>query len=92
MESYYHGECVAVGMIPMCSPSVRERLIPVLEELGLPTEVSADAEVIAEAVRHDKKAAGDSITVIYVPSVGDFEMKKCSFEELTKTVRECFKK
>ena len=92
MESYYHGECVAVGMIPMCSPEVRKRLIPVLQKLDLPISVSADAEVIAEAVRHDKKAAGDSITVIYVPSVGEFEMKKCSFEELTKTVMECFKK
>lgn len=92
MENYYHGECVAAGMIPMCSEEVRERLIPVLKKLNLPTEVSADASVIAEAVRHDKKAAGDSITVIYVPSVGSFEMRKCSLEELTKTVEECFKK
>ncbi|MGN0492395.1 MAG: 3-dehydroquinate synthase, partial [Acutalibacteraceae bacterium] len=30
MENLYHGECVALGMIPMCSVEVRERLVPVL--------------------------------------------------------------
>ena len=25
----YHGECVALGMIPMCGDAVRQRLVPV---------------------------------------------------------------
>ena len=36
-----HGECVAMGMIPMCSPAVRSRLIPVLGALRLPARVHA---------------------------------------------------
>ena len=33
-----HGECVALGMIPMCREEVRDRLIPVLEKYDLHTE------------------------------------------------------
>ena len=33
MAHYYHGECVAIGMLPMCTDEVRARLIPVLENL-----------------------------------------------------------
>ena len=51
----YHGECVALGMIPMCSPGVRARLIPVLEKLHLPTTANCDIEKAAQALTHDKK-------------------------------------
>ncbi|MBO4548730.1 MAG: 3-dehydroquinate synthase, partial [Abditibacteriota bacterium] len=33
LNGFYHGECVALGMIPMCSPDVRERLVKVLKKL-----------------------------------------------------------
>ena len=32
MRGLYHGECVALGMLPVCSDSVRKRLIPVLKK------------------------------------------------------------
>ena len=31
MSELYHGECVALGMLPVCSEGARARLIPVLE-------------------------------------------------------------
>ena len=65
-----HGECVALGMIPMCSPAVRARLIPVLARLGLPTAVSADPDKIYAALLHDKKAAGGKIVSVVVEEVG----------------------
>lgn len=65
-----HGECVALGMIPMCSPSVRARLIPVLARLGLPTSVSADPDKVYAALLHDKKAAGGKIVSVFVDEVG----------------------
>lgn len=69
METYYHGECVSIGMVPMCAPGVRQRLLPVLEKLQLPTRLTGGAEELLAACRHDKKAAGDAITVVYVPAV-----------------------
>ena len=44
MQNLYHGECVALGMIPMCSAAVRERLIPVLKKLNLPTSTDFETE------------------------------------------------
>ncbi len=88
MEDYYHGECVAVGMIPMCSENSRKRLIAVLEKLNLPTNVPCDKEVITEAVRHDKKASGDNLTYIWVENIGSFEMKTSTFDDFNKLVKE----
>ena len=84
----YHGECVGLGMIPMCSPAVRERLIPVLARLGLPTELNCDADRVLLAMGHDKKLSGADITVVYVDEVGSFRFEKLPFEELKKRVRE----
>lgn len=84
----YHGECVALGMMPMCAPAVRERLIPVLKRLGLPTELSCDADRVLSAMGHDKKLSGADITVVYVDEVGSFRFEKLPFDELKKRVRE----
>lgn len=83
----YHGECVAVGMIPMVSDELRPRLIGILESLNLPTYVEADPEKIFEAMTHDKKSVGGRITVVTVPEPGRFEMKEISFEELYPLIR-----
>ena len=52
----YHGECVALGMLPMCSDAVRPRLKAVLERLGLPTVCGADPDRVMAAVIHEKNA------------------------------------
>lgn len=93
MENYYHGECVAMGMVPMCAPSVRERLLPVLRKLSLPSSIdSLDVEAVISACSHDKKLTGDDITVVYVPEIGKFEFKKLPFSEFKKVIKEAFVK
>lgn len=86
MQNYYHGECVALGMLPMCSQQVRQRLVAVLKKLELPTEFCAAADDIINACRHDKKAAGDSITVVTVQNAGSYELKKIPFCEYEKLI------
>ncbi len=86
LKDIYHGEAVALGMIPMCSDEVKVRLLPVLKKLNLPTEFEINKDVIFTAVAHDKKAEGSDITVIYVPEIGKFEMKKISIEEFKRGV------
>lgn len=78
----YHGECVALGMMPMCSQTVRSRLNKVLNKLGLPTEITADTEKIKSAMLHDKKSDNDSVTVIKVDEPGSFKSEKISFNQL----------
>ena len=90
MQNLYHGECVALGMLPMCSEKVRKRLVPVLESLNLPVSTDIDAQAVIDAVRHDKKMSGDKITVIYVPETGSYEMKKMPFGEFADGIKETF--
>ena len=91
--SLLHGECVALGMLPMCAPSMRERLRAVLERLGLPTSVNfqaIDPEAILAAAAHDKKGAGDgSITTVYVPEPGRYEFRRLSPEQLRALLFSC---
>lgn len=87
-HNYYHGECVALGMLPMCAPPVRKRLTTLLEKLGLPTVYHGDMNGLIEACRHDKKADGSAITVVYVPQIGTFEFKTLPFTEYEKMIRE----
>ena len=87
MQNFYHGECVAAGMVPMCAPKVRERLVPVLKSLNLPVSFSAEPEKIIEAVRHDKKCAGNRLTVIRVPEIGKYEMSDITTDELFEELR-----
>ena len=82
----YHGECVALGMIPACAPAVRERLIPVLERLGLPTSVKADPDKVYAALLHDKKAADGKITVVRVDEPGSCKLIPLSPDELREYI------
>ena len=76
LSSLYHGECVALGMLPMCDERVRARLIPLLARNGLPTAVQLPPrEEILEALTHDKKADGGAIHTVFVPGVGEFSMQ-----------------
>ena len=86
-DSLYHGECVALGMLPMCAPAVRERLMPVLASLGLPTEVTGDLEKILENASHDKKCAGKDVSVVWVDRIGTCEIRKMPLEAWKEEIR-----
>lgn len=90
--SLYHGECVALGMLPMCSSEVRERLIPVLQKLNLPCGIDCDIQKIIETMSHDKKMAGDMISVIYVENAGSFEITKLKFTDFADEIKAVYTK
>ncbi len=91
--SLYHGECVALGMLPMCSDEVGARLIPVLKKAGLPTELKLyedDLREVMTAVSHDKKSAAGGIDAVLVPAPGSFEIKKLTLAELEEKTKQSF--
>ena len=81
-DGLYHGECVALGMLPMCSPGIRQRLAGVLEKLNLPVTCTADVARVMEAAVHDKKASGNTISAIRVEKAGSFIEQKMTPDEL----------
>lgn len=82
LNGLFHGECVALGMIPMVSEALRPRLLKVLESLHLPTSVNLDPQKVFEAMTHDKKSLGETITVTTVSEPGKCEMKTVALSEL----------
>ncbi|MBO5313378.1 MAG: 3-dehydroquinate synthase [Clostridia bacterium] len=77
-----HGECVGLGMLTMCSSKVRQRLVKVLEKYSLPTVITMDADKLMEYIKRDKKARGNSITIIYVEEIGSFEMREIEIDDI----------
>ena len=45
-----HGECVAVGMLPMCGKGIRARVAGALRTQGLPTVADADPAAVFAAL------------------------------------------
>ena len=92
MHDLYHGECVALGMLPMCAPEVRERLTKVLSAAGLRTEMDFDVDKVLDAVSHDKKMDGDTIHYVYVPEIGQFELRSAPLAEFRAMAKEALVK
>lgn len=88
MHGLYHGECVALGMIPMCSKEVKARLIPVLKKLNLPTSYDGDIEKALSFVIHDKKCRDGLIEAVFVDTVGSFRIEKLSIADFSNIVKE----
>lgn len=86
LDAFHHGECVALGMLPMCSPQLRPRVKAILEKLGLPTTCTVNADSVWEALSHDKKLSGDTITVVYAEKAGSFELRAMPLQDFKATV------
>ena len=84
----YHGECVSIGMIPTSAKEVRERLIPVLKKLDLPTAFTGDVDAALAFAAHDKKASSSGIDVVLVDKVGTFRIEKMTFDAFSTFIKE----
>ncbi len=78
----YHGECVALGMLPMCSEDIKQRLVDVMQKIGLPIGYSYDKTAAADALLHDKKAQNDHVDAIFVNDIGKFEICSTKVSDL----------
>ena len=91
LHGLYHGECVALGMLPMCAPALRPRLLRILEALSLPTRIEGDLERMLEIASHDKKCEGSDISVVYVDEIGSFSLLKMPIAAWKDQVRKALK-
>ena len=82
LSELYHGECVALGMLFMCENCIKGKVKKALSEVGLPTEYHYDKEKVFEALIHDKKSSGNTITVVKSKKIGEFYFEDVSLEGL----------
>ncbi|MBQ7670089.1 MAG: 3-dehydroquinate synthase [Clostridia bacterium] len=87
-EGILHGEAVAIGMIPMAKGNAGQRIKKVLEKEGLPTSLPVDPKRLTDAVCHDKKMSGDTLSCVVCPEIGKYEIVKMTPEEFEKYVTE----
>ena len=88
LNALTHGECVALGMLPMCSDDVRERLINLLKKFHLPTNYPYDLNKVLDFVMHDKKRQGDFIDTVFVGKIGSCEIKRYTLDEYKAMIKE----
>ncbi len=79
VSGLYHGECVSLGMLPMCGERAKGRVEKVLKKLSLPVRFAFDLDAAFAAVCHDKKARDGKIDIVRVEDIGSF-----AFESVEK--------
>lgn len=95
IESYYglgelyHGECVAIGMLPMIeNEDLRARVAKILEGMHIKTKIPYDEETVLRLMNKDKKASGGHITIVKVERVGSAHLVRIPKEELKTYLEE----
>jgi 3-dehydroquinate synthase len=83
-EKFFHGECVALGMLCMVSQNVKDMLVPVLERLGLPRKCNVDVDAAMEKISHDKKGSNGTISCILVNEPGTYEIRDMGIGEIER--------
>ena len=91
LEELYHGECVALGIIPMCDESIRPRVIDVLKKCNLYNLIDFDWKKIGEVMFHDKKADGDTVSVTMVNEIGKHEIKTLKCNQIIDMAKNCLR-
>ena len=78
----YHGECVALGMMFFTSKEVKKELKETLMKYNLPVSYDFNKEIVFDYIKHDKKAIGDLINVVYCLKLGTYEIKKIAVKDI----------
>lgn len=81
-----HGECVALGMLPMCGDSLRCELKKALKMHGLSTELPFPAEELMPYIEHDKKAQSDGIIAILADEPGSYRLEKLTLRDINDRI------
>jgi 3-dehydroquinate synthase len=92
-----HGEAVSAGMVVASALSAKrghlsvegtERIEELLKKLKLPTRLQLDGGKVVDALRKDKKRAGDSIHFVLLHGIGSAVIEEISIEELEAVVHD----
>jgi 3-dehydroquinate synthase len=90
---FSHGEAVAIGMALAAAISVRrgrlaaaahDRITRLLKQLHLPCATSIELPRLADAIRKDKKRAGDTIHYVLLDDIGKTAIEEIGIDELTR--------
>ncbi len=98
--TYTHGEAVSIGMaatahmsckLGFCKNSDAERIIALLQNIGLPTALPRfSAAAYIKAILKDKKKMADALKMVFIKEIGTVFMRATAAQELHELlVNEC---
>ena len=90
LSGLYHGECVAIGMIPMCAPEIRGRVRNVLGKASLPVVWRFNVDKIYNAILHDKKLDGGKIALVFCDKIGSYRVDKIPVGEFKNILQAAY--
>lgn len=85
---YLHGECVAMGMLPLSCENARGRIKAVLEKFGLKTQIEYDGAELAGLILHDKKMGKEKVKAVIVDEIGSFYFKELGISDIIDRLEE----
>ena len=89
LSGLLHGECVALGMLPMIeSKTLLRRTRAVMKRLGLPLSQPYSPGEILKYIKNDKKRNADRYTIVRVKQAGHGYLETVGFDELSLLARE----
>lgn len=90
-----HGEAVGAGMSAavklselkgLLSQEDSNRIVTLLKNMKLPTEIHADREQLLDAIKRDKKREGESIHFVLLEGIGRAVIQEISIKELEEFI------
>lgn len=80
-----HGEAVALGMYKMVeNPMIKQMLEQIMRKWDIPVDKRYDSKEVYQYILRDKKANGNTITVVQVNEIGSSELKSIPLETIKK--------
>ncbi len=95
VDGIAHGHAVSIGMAFTASiseykgllkPEDRQRVLALLQSLGLPTETDTDVKTIFHALLKDKKKEEDHIYFVFMEGIGNVSIELIPLAELEEFV------
>lgn len=78
-DTYYHGECVGLGMLMMIKDkAIQEDLRKMLESFHLPTTVDVTKEALLPFILNDKKISNGKLTIVKIQEIGKASLESIS--------------
>lgn len=85
LHDYYHGECVAMGMMKILEDDrLKDRLKTILKKMEIPLDAPYEIQDVIDFIKKDKKATGDQITIVQVRELGKAELIDIKIEDMRK--------
>lgn len=89
LRDLLHGECVAIGMIPMLEDeALKERVLKIYKKLNLKSDIDYNADEVYHVMAKDKKVQGSTITVVKVKEAYHARLEKIPTEDLHQYLKE----